>query len=64
MTSRAPFKWAQEHNFDWHYSAPWKPTRAYFERYHDAEIRPARRMDPDLVFLEWHSTVRFVDARA
>lgn len=41
-----------------------KPTRAYFERYQDAEIRPARRMDPDPAFLEWHSTVRFVDARA
>ena len=36
-------------------------TRAYFDRYQDASIRPALRFDPGPAFLDWHNRHCFVD---
>lgn len=41
--------------------SPSSETRAYFEKYEDATIRPANRFDPDLALLDWHNRYCFVD---
>jgi putative restriction endonuclease len=43
--------------------SPSPETRAYFEVYEDAPIRPANRFDPDAALLDWHNRYCFVDGR-
>lgn len=43
--------------------SPSPETRAYFEKYEDAPVRPAARFDPDRAFLDWHNRYCFVDGR-
>ena len=43
--------------------SPSPETRAYFEKYDDAPVRPAVRFDPDNAFLDWHNHYCFVDGR-
>jgi putative restriction endonuclease len=40
-----------------------RETRDYFARYEQAMLRPAIRFDPDPVFLDWHNSQCFIDAR-
>lgn len=38
-----------------------KETRDYFSQFHEIRLRPAARIDPDPVLLNWHFRERFVD---
>lgn len=44
--------------------SPSAETRAHFQPYEQAALRPASRFDPDPAFLDWHNRHCFVDSLA